>query len=78
MDLKTYIHSNRGAGTALAESLSKATGRNISLSYLSQMAAGDAPISPELCVLIEKNTGGEVRRQKLKDNWQSIWPELSA
>lgn len=71
MDLKTYISSERGRGTSLAAEL------GISPSYLSQMASGKAPISPERCVEIEQKTRGIVTRKHQKpDDWQRIWPEL--
>jgi DNA-binding transcriptional regulator YdaS (Cro superfamily) len=72
MDLKTYISSERGRAVALATRL------GVSPSYLSQMANGQSPISPERCVEIWRETGGEVTRQHLRpDDWQRIWPELA-
>jgi DNA-binding transcriptional regulator YdaS (Cro superfamily) len=72
MDLKTYITAERGRASTLAAEL------GVSLSYLSQMANGTAPISPERCVEIEQKTAGAVPRQHLKrDEWPRIWPELS-
>lgn len=71
MDLKTYISAERGRAAALAADL------GVSPSYLSQMANGQAPISPERCVEIWQKTGGAVTRQDLKPNdWPRIWPEL--
>jgi DNA-binding transcriptional regulator YdaS (Cro superfamily) len=71
MDLKTYIStSERGTATKLASLL------DVSPSFLSQMASGSSPISPERCVLIEKHTGGMVSRRDLYPNWKAIWPEL--
>lgn len=71
MDLKTYISKERGNASKLADAL------KISISYLSQMASGAAPISPSRCVEIEKATGGVVTRRDLKpENWHLIWPEL--
>jgi DNA-binding transcriptional regulator YdaS (Cro superfamily) len=71
MDLKTYISSERGRAVALAADL------GVSASYLSQMANGLAPISPERCVEIWRATGGTVTRQDLRPaDWQRIWPEL--
>ena len=73
MNLKNYIsNTERGAATRLSESL------NISLSHLSQMAAGTSAISPARCVEIERATDGQVTRQDLRpDDWESIWPELA-
>ena len=71
MDLKTYLSRERGRAAALAARL------GVSPSYLSQMAKGQSPISPERCVEIEHATGGVVTRQHLKpDGWRRIWPEL--
>lgn len=71
MDLKTYIDSERGRAAALADRL------KISRSYLSQMASGTAPISPERAVDIWRETGYIVTRQEMfPNNWASIWPEL--
>lgn len=72
MNLKTYITSERGRAVLLASELV-----GVSLSYLSQMASGKAPISPKRCVEIERATKGVVTRQDLKpDEWRDIWPEL--
>lgn len=72
MELKTYLASlERGGPTKLACQL------GISISFLSQMASGDAPISPRRCVEIEHATAGAVSRRDLRPNdWQAIWPEL--
>lgn len=72
MDLKAYI-STSPRGTAA--SLAKAIG--VSPSYLSQMASGQSPISPERCVAIEKATAAAVSRRDLwPDGWDCVWPEL--
>jgi len=51
----------------------------ISPVYLSQLAAkqdGREP-SPELCVVIERESNYRVKRQDLRpSDWQRIWPEL--
>jgi DNA-binding transcriptional regulator YdaS (Cro superfamily) len=72
MDLKTYIESKpRGTASKLAHEL------GISPSYLSQLASGDAPISPRRAVEIEQKTEGEVTRRELfPEDWNAIWPEL--
>jgi DNA-binding transcriptional regulator YdaS (Cro superfamily) len=72
MDLKTYItDSERGTAKQLADSL------GVSRSFLSQMAAGSAPISPARAVQIEKETSGKVTRKEMyPDDWHLIWPEL--
>jgi DNA-binding transcriptional regulator YdaS (Cro superfamily) len=72
MDLKTYISSERGRAAALAARLN-----GVSPSYLSQMASGKAPISPERGAEIELATDGAVTRQAMfPSNWEKIWPEL--
>lgn len=71
MDLKTYFESERGTATKLAATL------GISISYLSQLASGKAPLSPERCVEIEEATNGSVTRKDLRpSDWSRIWPEL--
>ena len=47
-------------------------------SWMSQIASGEAPISPELAVQLEQSTDGEISRKKLFPNtWEKIWPELA-
>jgi DNA-binding transcriptional regulator YdaS (Cro superfamily) len=71
MNLSEYIKSGRGNGTALAEAL------RLSPSYLSQLASGTSPCSPERCVAIERATDGSVRRWDMRPmDWHLIWPEL--
>lgn len=78
MDLKTYLAAKRGRATRLAARMKPSVAGNpVSPSYLSQMASGDAPISPIRATEIETLTGGEVTRQEMFANdWQAIWPEL--
>lgn len=73
MNLKTYLSTlERGGASRLAEAL------GVSISFLSQMASGAAPISPARCVAIEQATSGAVTRKDLRpDDWQQIWPELA-
>jgi DNA-binding transcriptional regulator YdaS (Cro superfamily) len=72
MDLKTYLSAERGRATELAARL------NISPSYLSQLASGQAPISPERCVDIWRESDHQVTRQELRpEDWHRIWPELT-
>lgn len=72
MKLSDYIRAERGNGVALAGALS------VSPSYLSQLAAPDATVSPARCVEIEKATQGAVTRRDLRpDDWMAIWPELA-
>jgi len=73
MDLKTFIATGkRGTAKELAKRL------GVSPSYLSQMASGKAPISPEMAVRIEFETGRTVtRKDTFADRWLLIWPELA-
>lgn len=71
MDLKSYLDNlPRGGMTEFSASM------GVSKSYLSQLASGRAPISPQRCVQIEKISGGAVSRRDLRDDWHLIWPEL--
>lgn len=71
MNLSDYIKTERGNGKKLAEKL------GVSPQYLSQMAAGDAAISPERASVIELESEGAVRRWELfPERWHRIWPEL--
>lgn len=72
--LKSYLATlEHGGGAAFAERL------GITRVYLSQLSArqdGREP-SPELCVLIERESGGAVTRRDLRpSDWHRIWPEL--
>lgn len=71
MDLKQYISEKRGRATDLANFL------GVSLSYLSQMASGKAPIPTDKAVQIEVATNKAVTRKDThKDDWEKHWPEL--
>lgn len=73
MNLKNYIEQERGRATRLSQEI------GVSLSYLSQMASGKAPISPEKAVLIEQKTNGICTRKNMfPHDWQKIWPELKS
>ena len=49
-----------------------------SVGHLQNVAYGYRPCSPELAVLLERNTFNLVTRQDLRpDDWQKIWPELA-
>lgn len=71
MNLAEYIKAERGNAKALSVAL------DVSMSYLSQMAAGSVPTNAERCVQIERATNGAVTRRDLRpDDWHRIWPEL--
>lgn len=74
MKLKIHLATlERGGASKLAEAL------GVSISYLSQMASGKAPISPERMVQIEQVTVGAVtRKDEFPESWKRIWPELDA
>lgn len=47
--------------------------------YLRQIGYGNKNVSAEIAARIELATSGEVTRKDLRpDDWQVIWPELSA
>jgi DNA-binding transcriptional regulator YdaS (Cro superfamily) len=72
MILKSFLSgSKRGEAAELAKAL------GVSPSYLSQLASGNANISPIRAVEIEIATSGAVTRPELRpDDWHLIWPEL--
>lgn len=74
MKLKTFLDLQpRGYASQLAQRL------NISKSYLSQMAAETAPISPTRAVQIEAESGGAVTRADCRaGDWKAIWPDFVA
>jgi DNA-binding transcriptional regulator YdaS (Cro superfamily) len=73
MTLKEYFEiSPRGTAAKLANKL------NISPSYLSQLASGEAPISVEKAVEIELHTEGVVTREAMfPESYLAKWPELA-
>lgn len=72
MTLREYLDRAERGGAA---SLSRRIG--VSMSYLSQMAAGSCSVSPRRCVEIEQATDGAVGRRDLRPHdWHRIWPEL--
>lgn len=74
MDLRKYLDELPRGGLA-----DVAARLGISAVYVSQLAArqNNREASPELCVRIERATGGAVMRWNLRpDDWHLIWPEL--
>lgn len=75
MKLRTYLDTlPRGGITEFAQKL------GIGPIYLSQLAAeqGGRVPSPELCVVIERESNKVVSRQELRPtDWVLIWPELA-
>jgi DNA-binding transcriptional regulator YdaS (Cro superfamily) len=74
MDLKAFLASlPRGGSSSFAREV------GISPIYLSQLAARQdgREAKPELCVVIERKSGWQVRRWDLRpEDWRRIWPEL--
>ncbi|MFZ6690251.1 transcriptional regulator [Undibacterium sp. SXout20W] len=70
MNLKQYISGEKGRATFLAKKL------GVTLSYISQMASGDAAMSAKTAVKIEEITEREFLRIHQFHDWKKIWPEL--
>lgn len=75
MNLRSYCDSLPRGGMAALAAAAKC-----SPIYLSQLAAGQngrVP-SPELCVLLERASGGAVTRKEMRPgDWAQIWPEAA-
>lgn len=68
MHLKTLSLTDREALAAKSET---------SAGHLQNIAYGYRPCSPELAVLLERNTDNAVTRRDLRPtDWLAIWPEL--
>ncbi|MDQ3270758.1 MAG: helix-turn-helix domain-containing protein [Pseudomonadota bacterium] len=73
MKLKNYLQClSTTDREAFAKKLDSSTG------HLQNVAYGYRPCAPALAVALERETGGAVSRQELRDDWQNIWPELVA
>jgi DNA-binding transcriptional regulator YdaS (Cro superfamily) len=72
MDIKTYLSSLKSAEARarFAEACGTTAG------HLRNCAYEPKPPSPALCVSIERESGGLVTRQELREDWAGIWPEL--
>lgn len=74
VDLASYVSAlPRGGVSEFAARV------RVSRVYLSQLAAGQGGRvpSPELCVVIERESGRKVMRWALRPlDWHLIWPEL--
>jgi DNA-binding transcriptional regulator YdaS (Cro superfamily) len=74
MDLKTYI-----SGLSPDERQALALRCDTSVGHLQNVMYGYKPCGIELAVALEQRSGGAVTRRDLRpDDWQRIWPELSA
>ncbi len=47
------------------------------LGYLRKAIYSGELLRPALCVAIERETGRQITRQVLREDWIDIWPELS-
>ena len=70
MNLATYLSSQKLSQSAFADLL------GVSQGLVYQWLTGRRPIAADRCVAIERVTHGSVTRRDLRDDWQSIWPEL--
>ena len=74
MNLRAFLDElPRGGASIFARRI------GVSTVYLSQLAArqGGRKPSPELCVVIERQSNRQVTRPERRDDWRLIWPELS-
>lgn len=74
MDLKTFLKSlpDDAAREQFAEACDTSTGHMRNCIYVPGKL-----LAPATCVLVEKHSGGAIRRWDLRpDDWPHIWPEL--
>ena len=45
--------------------------------YMRKARSAKQKFRCELCVAIERESGGSVTRKDLRDDWAAVWPELS-
>lgn len=70
-ELADYLDGERGRASALARAIA------LSPAFVNQLARGKRPVPADRCALIERASGGAVRRWHLRPNdWHHIWPEL--
>lgn len=72
MQLTEYLKGGRGRAASLARAV------GVKATQITKWVNGERPVPPKRCVRIEEATGGLVRRQELRDDWQEQWPELQA
>lgn len=71
MELRNYLHAERGRIVRLADSMGWPA------AYLSQIAHGRRPMPVERATDLEMQTGRSVMRWDLfPTSWHRIWPEL--
>lgn len=71
MKLRAYLELERGRSASLARKL------GVKPVNVSRWSSGAHPVPTHRCVQIERLTGGEVRRQDLRDDFADHWPELA-
>jgi DNA-binding transcriptional regulator YdaS (Cro superfamily) len=71
MDLREWLDQEKGRGARLAEAM------GVSPAFVSQIVMRSRPAPAEHCVVIERESGGAVRRWEVRpSDWHRIWPEL--
>lgn len=73
MQLKAYL-----AQMTASEREAFATKCRTSLGHLKNVMYGYKPCATDLAVNIERESACQVRRQDLRPDWGSHWPELAA
>lgn len=71
MELKTYL---RPMSAAERDKFARRCGTTIG--HMTNVAGHHKPCSPKLAAAIEVQSGGEVSRQEMRDDWREIWLEL--
>lgn len=73
MDLKTFLRE-LGSEEARAEFARKC---GTTAGHMRNASYGQRPLSPEVCVALERESGQRVRRWESRPiDWHRIWPEL--
>lgn len=73
MDLKTFLRSlpDDAAREQFAKDCDTSAGHMRNCIYTPQKL-----LAPATCVLVERHSGGAVRRWDLRPDWHEIWPEI--
>jgi DNA-binding transcriptional regulator YdaS (Cro superfamily) len=71
MDLRDWLDQEKGRGARLAAAM------GVSPAFVSQIVMRARPAPAEHCVVIERESGGAVKRWEVRPaDWHRIWPEL--
>ena len=73
MDLKSYFYA-----LPPDERERFATDAGTTLGHMRNCAYGYKAVSPALAVSIERLSHQKVTRPELREDWESIWPELAS